>query len=332
MIWVPSRSGRIAASSSCSGSRAIRSSRSSYACAQRRGLALVAGRAVGAGQRVQPVEQRHRRRGRSGARPSRSTPRCRSRGSAGAARRAGDTSSMTSLLKRSACIRLRVSFAPTTSWWWKLTPPPSSKRRVFGLPTSCISAAKRSTKSGPRRLLEVDGLLEHREGVLVDVLVPVVLVDLELSRGSSGSTWSASPVSTSSASPARGSRRRSSLTSSSRTRSARDDRDPLGHRRHRRDDLGGDVEAELGGEPRGPHHPQRVVGEGRPPGSPGVRRTPRREVVQPVVRVDERRAGQAYGHRVDREVAADQVALERVAVRHLGLARGRGRRTPRGRS
>ena len=50
------------------------------------GLALVAGGAVRPGQLVQPVEQRRRRRGRSGAPPSRSTRRCRTRGSAGAAR------------------------------------------------------------------------------------------------------------------------------------------------------------------------------------------------------------------------------------------------------
>ena len=42
----------------------------------------------------------------------------------------------------SARIRLRTSFAPTTSWWWKLTPPPGSNRRVAGLPMSCSSAAQ----------------------------------------------------------------------------------------------------------------------------------------------------------------------------------------------
>ncbi len=42
-----------------------------------------------------------------------------------------------------------ASLAPTTSWWWKLTPPPGSNRRVRGLPMSCSSAARRSTRSGP---------------------------------------------------------------------------------------------------------------------------------------------------------------------------------------
>ncbi len=45
--------------------------------------------------------------------------------------------------------RLATSLAPTTSWWWKLTPPPGSNRRVAGLPMSCSSAARRSTRSGP---------------------------------------------------------------------------------------------------------------------------------------------------------------------------------------
>jgi hypothetical protein len=59
-----------------------------------------------------------------------------------------DTASISSLEKRSACIRLRVILAPTTSWWWKVTEPSSRNLRVFGLPTSCISAANRDTKSG----------------------------------------------------------------------------------------------------------------------------------------------------------------------------------------
>ena len=45
-------------------------------------------------------------------------------------------------------MRLRVIFAPTISWWWKDTEPFGSKRRVAGLPTSCMRAAKRRTKSG----------------------------------------------------------------------------------------------------------------------------------------------------------------------------------------
>ena len=85
----------------------------------------------------------------------------------------------------SAVIRVLVSFAPTTSWWWKETRPSGSKRRVFGLPMSCSSAASRSVRSGPS-VLQVDGLLQHRQGVLVDVLVPVVLVALQPQGGQLG--------------------------------------------------------------------------------------------------------------------------------------------------
>ena len=57
-IWLPSRSGRTAASSSWACSRAIRTSSSSYVRGQPLGLALVAGGAVRAGQLVQPRQQR----------------------------------------------------------------------------------------------------------------------------------------------------------------------------------------------------------------------------------------------------------------------------------
>ena len=67
-----------------------------HAPRQLRRLALVARRAVAAGEHVQLVEQRRRRRARSGARPSRSSPsgRC---GSAGAGRPARLTASTSSL-------------------------------------------------------------------------------------------------------------------------------------------------------------------------------------------------------------------------------------------
>ena len=95
------------------------------------------------------------------------------------------TASISSLENRSAFIRLRVSLAPTTSWWWKVTVPSSTNRRVRGLPTSCISAAKRDDEvraAAGQPVLEVDRLLEHGQRVLVDVLVPVVLVALERER------------------------------------------------------------------------------------------------------------------------------------------------------
>ena len=97
-----------------------------------------------------------------------------------------ETAAIVSLSNRSARRRLRASFAPTTSWWWNDTAPPGSSLRVAGLPMSCSSAARRTTRSGesrmPRGDLVVDRLVEHGEGVLVHVLVVVVLVDLEPQR------------------------------------------------------------------------------------------------------------------------------------------------------
>ena len=98
-----------------------------------------------------------------------------------------------------------------------------------------------------------------------------------------------------------------------------DDLDPAGHRAHRLDDRRVDREAELGGEPGGPHHPQRVVGEGvlRP-----ARRAqhPVREVDDAAVRVLELAARQPHRHRVDGEVAAAEVAGEGVAEVDVRLA------------
>ena len=87
------------------------------------------------------------------------------------------------------------------------------------------------------------------------------------------------------------------------------------------DDLGSHLEVQLGGETRGPHHPQRVVGEGLL-GRPGRAEHPRGQVFEAPVRVDELLLRQRHRHRVDGEVAADEVFLDGVAVGHLGLARG----------
>ncbi len=58
------------------------------------------------------------------------------------------TSSTTAEGKRSWLSRVRAIAAPTTSWWWNATRPSGSRRRVFGLPMSCSSAASLSTRSG----------------------------------------------------------------------------------------------------------------------------------------------------------------------------------------
>ena len=109
----------------------------------------------------------------------------RSRGSAGAARPAWRPRRSASLENRSACIRLRVSLAPTTSWWWKVTVPSSCEApgaRLADVVHQRGEAGDEVRAAAGQPVLEVDRLLEHGQGVLVDVLVPVVLVALQRQR------------------------------------------------------------------------------------------------------------------------------------------------------
>ena len=221
---------------------------------------------------------------------------------------------MISLENFSARKRLRAIRAPTTSWWWKLTPPPGWNSRVARLADVVQQRRQPQDQVGLRRrlvrLLQVDRLRQHGQRVLVDVLVLVVLVDRQPHRRAPrAARRSASPVSTSSSSPAAGRAASSSFDSSACTRSAVIRSISLGHRRHRVDHPRRGGEAELRGEPGGPQHPQRVVGERLLRRRRGVE-DPLPQRAQPVVRVDERLGRQLDGHRVDREVAAEQVALD----------------------
>ena len=152
---------------------------------ERGGLAPVAGRARRTGSACAAAAAGRRRRSRTGAPPSRSTRPGRTRRSAGAARPARPRRRSRPSGNCSASIRCLVSRAPTTSWWWKLTRPSGPTALVAGLPTSCISAAKRSAKSGPS-VLQRDRVAHHRERVLVHVLVLGVLVDLQAQPGQLG--------------------------------------------------------------------------------------------------------------------------------------------------
>ena len=287
MIWVPSRSGRRAASSSSAASSSIRASRLVVRAPQSVGLGLVPGGAVGPGQDVQPLQL-----------------------VAGVADVAADGGvgplplavaveaqvQLDQLAHRRDLVRaepqrgqpLRASFAPTTSWWWNDTLPPGLELpggRLADVVQHRSQPADQVRLGGQPRL-QVDGLLEHGQAVLVHVLVPVVLVALQPQRGSSGSTRSASPVCTSSPSPGARAVGQQQLGQLVADPLGGHDGDPVGHRRHGRDHPRRRREQQLGGEPGRPHHPQRVVAERllrrrrgvdrpRRPGAPGPRTDPR---------------------------------------------------------
>ena len=98
---------------------------------------------------------------------------------------------MVSLSKRSALSRLAVIFAPTISWWWKDTHAARLELARGGLADVVHQRREPQHQVGGGDgavgvRLQVDRLLDHRERVLVDVLVVVVLVDLELQGGQLG--------------------------------------------------------------------------------------------------------------------------------------------------
>ena len=134
---------------------------------------------------------------------------------------------------------------------------------------SCSSAASRSTRSGPGTGavgsgLQRDRLVEHHERVLVDVLVAVVLVDLEPQRGQLGQHVVGQPGVDQHLQARARVRREQQLAQLVAHPLGRDDRDALGHVDDRRARVGVDREPQLGGEPGGPHHAQRVVVERLP--------------------------------------------------------------------
>ena len=99
----------------------------------------------------------------------------------------------------------------------------------------------------------------------------------------------------------------------------RDDLDALVHGLHRIEGDRVNLEPQLGGEPAGPHHAQRIVAEADLGGRRGAQHL-RGEVPDAAVGVDERLGMHVDGHRVHREVAAHQVVLHVVAVGHDRLA------------
>ena len=160
-----------------------------------------------------------------------------------------------------------------------------------------IRARHRAGRPG----LQVDRLLEHRERVLVDVLVPVVLVDLEPQRGQLGEHVVGETGVDEDLESAPRSARDHQLDQLVAYALGRHDRDALGHLLDRGARVRVEREPELRDEPRRPHHAQRIVVERLARGHRRAQRPPC-EVGEPVERVHERQPGQAHGHRVHGEV------------------------------
>jgi hypothetical protein len=132
------------------------------------------------------------------------------------------------------------------------------------------------------------------------------------SLDTSGSTCSATSVWT---------RRQHQLGQLGRDPLGGHDLQPAGLVGHGRADLGRDGEAQLGREPGGAQDAQRIVAE-RTFRRPGGTQHLLPERVEAAERVGELVLGQPGRHRVDGEVPAAQVLLERRAVLDVGLARG----------
>ena len=168
-------------------------------------------------------------------------------------------------------------------------------------------------------VLEVDRLLEHGQGVLVDVLVPVVLVALQREGRQLGQHQRREAGLDEQGQAAARVRRADQLDQLVADPLRGDDRDPVGHRGDGLDHLGRDGEAELGGEAGGAQHPQRVVGE-RVLRTAGRAEQPLGQVDDAAVRVLDAPPRDPDRHRVDGEVPADQVAGQVVPELHRRLA------------
>ena len=167
--------------------------------------------------------------------------------------------------------------------------------------------------------LQRDRLLQHGEGVLVDVLVPVVLVDLQAQGGQLGQHVVGQAGVHQQRQAGTRVTAQEQLDQLVTHPFARHDPDLLRHAPHR----GGRglvrAHPQLGREPGRTHHAQRVVAEG-PLRRPRRTQPARDEVVHAAERVDELQVRQAHRHGVDGEVAAFEVVVEGVAEHHDRLA------------
>lgn len=184
------------------------------------------------------------------------------------------------------------------------------------------------------RILEVDGLAQHGQRMLIDVLVLMVLVDRHPHVADLRQHHRAQP------------RLHHQVDARDRVRTGQQlvefGSHPLGgdppefggHALHRLADPGRHLELQLRHEARGPQHPQRIVAERHLRRRRGVEPTGRGvdQAVLRIVELADTLGRHPHRHRVDLEVAADQVVFEAVAeldgrvARHLVVAVGPERR------
>ena len=167
--------------------------------------------------------------------------------------------------------------------------------------------------------LQVDGLVEDRQGVLVDVLVAPVLVDGLDQGGQLGQDDVGHAGVHHELQPPPGPGREQQALQLGAHALGGDDLQARSHLLHGGHDVGLDVEPQLGGEAGGAHDAQRVVVEGLH-GAHGSPQHPGAQVVEPSARIDELKVGQPQRHGVDGEVAPSEIALKRVPVGDHRLA------------
>ena len=207
-----------------------------------------------------------------------------------------ETAAIVSLSNRRARRRLRASLAPTSVVVVERHRPARLELARRGL--ADVVQQRREAHDEVGRVedaagdLVVDRLVEHRERVLVHVLVVVVLVDLEAQRrdlGQHAVGEARVDEQPDAAARRRGEQQLRQLVAHALGRDAVDLGCELGHRGAR---ALLDLEAELGREPGGAQHPQRVVAEGLL-GSGGRAQGLREQVLDAAGRIDERRAAAA---------------------------------------
>ncbi len=170
------------------------------------------------------------------------------------------------------------------------------------------------------RILQRDGLLQHGEGMGVDVLVLVVLVDLHPQRGQLGQDDVGDADVDEPREPGRGIRRDHEFAQLVPDALNRYDLQSGSPGTHRRDQFGYGLQPQLGLEAGSPQDAQRVVVEGRLRGS-GSAQHLACEVRHAAEQIDELVAGYGHRHGVDGEVPADEIPFQGVTVGNRRISR-----------